>query len=198
MSGRFLFLKNTVDTPGAIAEPPNGHQITILDQYSFDPAALRNVDGLLLGQHLDERHLGAFRISLDAFLDQGGRVAVMGPIVLPFMTCLVPHRPEGDGHREDWLLEVANDHPVSKGVSADDLTYRKGVVGFWARGCIAPPTEAVILTQFQKTGAPVDWVWDSGTGGKLFVHPGNDVWGYAKEPNTSAQVFPQLLDWMAA
>ncbi|WP_375552393.1 hypothetical protein [Rhodophyticola porphyridii] len=198
MSGRFLFLKNTVGTPGAIAAPPNGHEIAVLEQPAFTPDALETVCGLLLGQHLDEYHLGTLRPGLDAFLARGGAVATMGPIAVPYMSILRPHRPEGSGRRDDWILEIAGDHPIVDGVSAGDITFRKGVVGFWARGSIAPPDDARIVTRFAATGAPADWVWHGPQGAKLFVHPGNDVWGYAQEPNSSARIFAQLLDWMAA
>lgn len=197
MTGRFLFLKNTVGTPGAIAAPPGGHAVTILEQADFSPKALRGVDGLLLGQHLDEFHLAGFRDELDGYLAQGGAIAVMGPVAVPYLRGLCAHRAQGEGRRDDWLLEMAEDHPVTRGVAADDLTFRKGVVGFWARGTIAAPAGAQILTRFAATGAPADWVW-TGSGGKLFVHPGNDVWGYTSDPNSSARVFAQLLDWMAA
>jgi len=198
MSGRFLFLKNTVGTPEAIAAPPAGHRIDFLDQYAFTPDALTGMDALLLGQHLDEHHLGGFRTALDGFLDGGGGIAVMGPVARPFLTVLSPHLAIGNGHRDDWVLKNAADHPLMDGVDAQDLTWRKGVVGFWARGTIAPHPSATVLTRFAATGAVADWVWVTPRGGKLFVHPGNDVWGYAGEPNTSARVFPQLLDWMTA
>lgn len=198
MSGRFLFPKNTVGTPKAITDPPNGHRIDIIDQYKFTPGALSDTQALLLGQHLDEHHLQGMHPALDAFLIEGGGIAIMGPVALPPITFLSPHRIAGHGHRDDWILEMAHDHPVMEGVAVDDLTFRKGVVGFWARGTITPHENAQVLTRFATTGAAADWVWESGKGGKLFVHPGNDVWGYASEPNSSARVFPQLLDWLAA
>lgn len=196
MSGRFLFLQNTVGVPGAITAPPNGHEIVILDQYELAPASLSQIDGLLLGQHLDERHLAEHRSMLDAYLAQGGAIAVMGPVALPCLTHLTPHQPVGTGRRDDWLLEMGSVHPVTAGVDPDDLTYRRGVVGFWARGSIAPPDGAQVLTRFAASGVVADWAWSPRGGGRLYVHPGNDVWGYAGDGTSAARVFPQLLDWM--
>ena len=196
MSGRFLFLQNTVGLPTAIADPPIGHEIAVLDQYALSPKNLDGIDGLLLGQHLDERHLTEHRDTLDAYLEQGGAIAVMGPVALPFLTHLAPHEPVGTGRRDDWLLELGAAHPIMAGVDPDDLTYRKGVVGFWARGSIAPPDGAHALTRFTASGVVADWAWSPPAGGRLFVHPGNDVWGYAGDGTTAARVFPQLLDWM--
>jgi len=198
MSGRFLFLKNTVGTPKAISAPPGAHRIDILDQYAFTPDALTGKDAILLGQHLDEHHLSGFKAILDGFFEDGGGIAVMGPVARPFLTVLSPHLAVGNGQRDDWVLENAADHPLMHEVDAHDLTYRKGVVGFWARGTIAPHPGATVLTRFAATGAVADWAWEKENGGRLYVHPGNDVWGYAGEPNSSARVFPQLLDWMAA
>lgn len=198
MRGHFLFLKNTVGTPTAMSHPPKGHGITVLEQPEFSADALNGMTGLLLGQHLDEHHLRAFRPTLDAYLEGGGAVATMGPIAQPFLSILHAHKTVGEGRKSDWMLQIANDHPIVAGVAAPDLSLRKGVVGFWARGTITPPKGAVILTFFTSSGDPADWAWQGTGGGKLFVHPGNDVWGYAAEPNSSARVFPQLLDWMAA
>lgn len=196
MSGRFLFLQNTVGLPPAITDPPNGHEIVILDQYAFAPASLDGIEGLLLSQHLDERHLTEHRDTLDTYLGEGGAVAVMGPVALPFLTYLTPHEPVGTGRRDDWLLELGSAHPIMAGVDPDDLIYRKGVVGFWARGTIAPPDDAEALTRFPTSGLVADWAWSRPAGGRLFVHPGNDVWGYAGDGTSAARVFSQLLDWM--
>ncbi|MEM9973276.1 MAG: hypothetical protein AAF771_03780 [Pseudomonadota bacterium] len=198
MRGRVLFLKNTVGTPRAILKPPGGHRIDIVDQYDLTPEVLEGTKVLLLGQHLDEHHLKGMQGFLEVFLEKGGGIAVMGPIAQRLLPVLSPHRPVGSGRRGDWILEIAEAHPVMAGVRAKDLTYRKGVVGFWARGTIPPCADAKILTRFAASEAAADWLWESVRGGKLFVHPGNDVWGYVDEPNTSALVFPQLLDWMAA
>lgn len=54
------------------------------------------------------------------------------------------------------------------------------------------------LTRFARSGRGVDLAWQRPGGGRLFLHPGNDVWGYAFDPTPAARVFPQLLAWMEA
>ncbi|MEM9754357.1 MAG: hypothetical protein AAF914_00105 [Pseudomonadota bacterium] len=198
MTPRFLFLQNTVGVPPGLQRCAGAAEITVIDQYDFTPDALTDHQGLLISQHIDELHLRDIRDELDAFLARGGAIAVMGPVAMPYLTQLSPHQTEGTGPAKDWVLEMAGAHPVMAGVTADDISYRKGVVGFWARGRIAPIEGAAVVTRFSASGAPADWAWEAASGGKLFVHPGNDVWGYAAETTSAARVFPQMLAWMAA
>ncbi|MEM6635787.1 MAG: hypothetical protein AAF667_07850 [Pseudomonadota bacterium] len=196
--GRFLYLLNTVGTPKFIADPPRGHTITVVDQYEFERSDLDGVDGLLLSQHLDETHLGELRVTLAAFLDDGGTVSLNGPISKPFLD------PPGAYHglptqaARDWLIEMDTLHPITRGVRAEDLSMRMGVIGFWARGYFEAPSNAVVLTRFAVSGKPADWVWRSPGGGALLVHPGNDIWGYAGDDTTARPFFAQFLDWAGA
>ncbi|MEM1416297.1 MAG: hypothetical protein AAGH15_15420, partial [Myxococcota bacterium] len=166
---RFLFLQNTVALARSIAEPPPGTAIRVIDQYAFRPEDLADVAGVLFCQHLDERHLGERRAVWDAFLSRGGALAVNGPFARPFLSALAPYRPSGDGSAAGWMLELAEAHPITAGVAAKDLSYRRGVVGFWARGGSTPPNGARVLTRFVATGGVADWAWVAPGGGRLFV-----------------------------
>ncbi len=194
--GGLLFLKNTVATPKGIAQARAEHGIRVLDQYAFTPRDLEGAAGLLLSQHVDERHLSEHRAALEGFLARGRAIAINGPFVLPALGVLAPYEPVGDGSAEPWALELASPHPITEGVRAEDLTFRRGVVGFWGRGTSKPPRDAVVLTRYGRSGSPADWVWRAPGGGRLFVHPGNDVWGWATRSTSAARVFPQLLGWM--
>ncbi|MEM6730817.1 MAG: hypothetical protein AAF658_04635 [Myxococcota bacterium] len=193
--GRFVFLQNTVKTPESLQKAHRGHVIDIVDQYDFDRSTLSGADGLLLSQHLDERHLHENRALLTGFLASGGNIALNGPVAAPYLD------PPGTYHAvethagQGWKLTMAAPHPITEGVNAHDLTYRRGVIGFWARGTFSLPASATTLTLFKDSKRPVDYVWRSPGGGWLFVHPGNDVWGYSLMETSARRVFPQLLDW---
>jgi hypothetical protein len=197
MMGRFLFLRNTVNTPAGIAMPPSDHVIDVLDQYDLERLALDGYDGLLLSMHADQRHLEEMRPWLDAFLDRGRTIAVNGQVVRRFADGLSLYEPRPGRTRADLEIQITALHPILRGVAETDLTFRKSVAGFWGRGRVPPPRGASILSTVGDPDWPVDWVWQRPSGGWLFMHAGNDVWGYAQDDSTAARVFPQLLDWIA-
>lgn len=191
----FLFLLNTVETPKHIAFPPKGHDVRVVDQYAFKDSDLVGVDGLLLSQHLDERHLGENGGSLSTFLYSGGVISLNGPVARPFLDPPGAYYPLPTRSARDWVLDIVADHPVTAGVRAEDITARRGVIGFWARGYFEAPADATVLTRFASSQKPADWLWEPARGGAVLVHPGNDIWGYAGDETSASAFFPQFLDW---
>ncbi|MEM0937111.1 MAG: hypothetical protein AAGJ91_14560 [Pseudomonadota bacterium] len=194
---RFVYLLNTVGPPRSIAEPPDGHLTSIVDQYDLDAVVLEGAQGVLLSQHLDERHLGEHAALLRGFLERGGAVVLNGPVARPYLDPPGAYTPLAATGARDWLLEIGAAHPIMTGVRAEELSYRRGVIGFWARGFFAPPEQAVVLTRFAASGHAADYVWTNAAGGRLFVHPGNDIWGYSGDGTTAAPIFARVLDWCA-
>ena len=94
---------------------------------------------------------------------------------------------------EDLDVRRAAPHPVWDGVAVEDLTSRRGVVGFYARGWHAPPEGARILHTIGPAELPVDFVYRVGAGRVLF-HGGNDLWTFAANTSTR-RLTPQLLAW---
>jgi hypothetical protein len=86
-------------------------------------------------------------------------------------------------------------HPVFEGVDMADLTYRRGVAGFYARGHNPPPPGAIALTGLGPGRAPCDWVYERPAGGRIFMHAGNDLWMYAGSVCSAARMVPQLCRW---
>lgn len=195
---RFLFLWSTSDLPDPIHRPPPAHAIVPLDQYDLDglpDAELAAFNGLIVSSHADQRHLETQRERLDAFLDTGS-ILVNGPVAYPFLPELLarfeplPRR----GVRE-LAVALTGAHPVLAGVDASDLTYRHGVAGFWGRGRQPHPAGAEVLTVLGPDRVPLDWSCERLGGGRLFVHPGNDVWTFAGD-TSAGRLWPQLLDWL--
>ncbi|MEM6532294.1 MAG: hypothetical protein AAF654_06700 [Myxococcota bacterium] len=193
--GHFLFLQNTVETPKGISSPVDGHRIAIEDQYALDVSTLSRFNGVLLSQHLDERHLAENHDAFERYLANGGAVVLNGPSARPlFQPGAYKAIPAPGGYA--WRLDLADPHPITEGIEPQDLSYRRGVIGFWARGHFVLPRHAVPLTVFSHSHQPVDFVWHRPEGGRVFVHPGNDVWGWAHAETTARRFFPQLLDWL--
>ncbi len=90
------------------------------------------------------------------------------------------------------------EHPVWAGVEPEDLTFRRGVAGFYGRAYLPSlPDGALIVHALGEIDRPLDAVYHYGEGAVL-VHRGNDLWGYLHAPNTAARMTPHLLDWLGA
>ncbi|MEO0382715.1 MAG: hypothetical protein AAF234_04095 [Pseudomonadota bacterium] len=195
--GHFIFLQNTVSVPAGIAAPPGDHAVDVIDQYELAGHDLSNADGVLLSQHLDEQHLIECAPMLDRYLRQGGSISLNGPVYQPYLNGLGCYAPLPSGKAQDWILRFETKHRITDGLIADDLTYRQGVIGFWARGSFPPPLNSTVLTRMIGDDTAADFVWHRDGGGRVVVHPGNDVWFVHNDATSAGRFYANMLDWMA-
>lgn len=169
-----------------------------LDPYRLADVDLSGVRGVLAGAHVDQVFLRAHRPLLDRFVAGGGRLVVCGQVVLPFVAGLCPFRPLAYRGVADLTVHRLADHPVWHGVDPADLTFRRGVAGFYGRGYYPdPPADALLVHGLGPRRLTLDAVYPHGAG-EVLVHGGNDLWGYAEDDTTAARMTPSLLDWVLA
>ena len=178
--------------------PCYGPRFHRLPQYALGEAALAPYRAMLIGTHHDQRHLAAQQAVLTRYLDGGGTIVFCGHVVYPFLAGLGVFRPSGSGRLADLRVRRAAEHPLFAGVEADDLTFRRGVAGFYGRGGSDPPTDALVLNTVGEDALAVDWLWRRPQGGRLLLHSGNDMWMHWHDDTTAARIGPQLLDWLLA
>ena len=153
-------------------------RIMPVDIYSLDTQPLEEFSALLIGMHVDQRFLAARGRRLDQFLERGNTVIVSGQIAHPFLRGLAPFQPLRDYRVQDLMVRREAAHPVWDGVVEDELTFRRGVAGFYGRGWHQPPEGATVIHSIGADRHPVDFVYRVGAGRVLF-HGGNDLWQYA-------------------
>ncbi|WP_037066753.1 hypothetical protein [Pseudonocardia acaciae] len=167
-----------------------------LDLYALPSADLTGVRGMLLGAHVDQVFLRAHRPLLDDFVRGGGRLVVCGQVVLPFVAGLCPFAPLAYRSVADLTVHRLAEHPVWHGVDTADLTFRRGVAGFYGRGHYPElPASALVVHGLGPQRLPLDAVYPHGSG-EVLVHGGNDLWGYAEDDTTAARMTPALLGWV--
>ncbi len=160
------------------------------------PDALRDVGAVLIPMHADQRHLATVQPVLERFLATGGTVVVCGQIAHPFLRDLRPFVPLAPMSRAELAVRIETDHPIWAGIEPRDLTFRRGVAGFYGRGENPPPPGASILTTVGRGRMALDWLSERLEGGRLLVHGGNDLWSFADDDSTAARLAPQLLAWL--
>ncbi|MHA6782595.1 hypothetical protein ACVGOW_16620 [Pseudonocardia saturnea] len=182
-----------MDTRGGGLEVP-GHDVHELDLYDLGTADLAAFPVLVVPPMADQEHLALHRDAVRAYLDGGGVVVFGGHLHrdwLPGTSRFVPvHPPSLRAYR---VAEVV-DHPIFNGVRAEDLTTRRGVAGFFARGHHPPPPGAEVLVRLAG-GEPVTYVDRVSTGGTIVVHATGDLLALGEHDGTGARVPGQLVEW---
>ena len=164
-------------------------------QYDLDGVRLADYAALMLPAHLDQRWFGTQTARVTAFLDGGGTLVFNGHVAWPMLPEFRPFVPLASRRLDDLRVNRLAAHPVFDGVAEEELTFRRGVAGFYGRGHNPPPDGAVALHGLGPGGAPVDWVWERPRGGRILMHAGNDLWMYAGAADTTGRIVPQLIAW---
>lgn len=171
--------------------------LTRIDQYDLPGTEIQEFAGLVVSSQADQDFLYRHRERLRTYLDAGGVVVFSGHLSrqwLPGAGTFVPPRIDTP---DDYTVVEARPHPVFEGVSTDDLTYQRGVAGFFARGHNPPPDGATVLLRL-RGGEPVVYVDHVTTEGTILVHSGNDLACLDRRDTTAAKVPPQLVSWVRA
>lgn len=180
-----------------LTHPVTSSRVLGLDIYELKHVALERFAGLLLSTHADQRFLQTTRGKLERFLQGGGTLVFCGHLAYPFLPELTPFVPLTVRSHEDYRVWRVSEHPIFAGVDTEDLTFRKGVAGFYGRGHNPPPAGAQVLQRLSSPeGPPVDYVYCRAGGGRVLVHAGNDIWMYAGDDTSANRIAPQLLDWI--
>lgn len=166
-----------------------------IDHYALGEAPLEDYAALLLPAHLDQRYLGTLAERMEGFLNGGGTLVFNGHVAWPMLPEFQRFVPLAKTGLADLQVHRLSPHPVFDGVDTGDLTYRRGVAGFYARGHNPPPEGAVALHGLGPDRAPCDWVIHRPAGGRILMHAGNDLWMYAAADNSAARIVPQLCAW---
>lgn len=166
-----------------------------IDMYELPRVDLSRVSGLVVSSQVDQEFLYRHRDRVRAFLDAGGVVAFSGHLSRQWLPGARCFRPKSIESHDDYTVVEANPHPVFQGVEMEDLTYHRGVAGFFARGHHPPPDGSTTVLRF-TSGEPVVYVDEVSTNGTIFAHSGNDLISFGRRPSTAARVPGQLVAWM--
>jgi hypothetical protein len=173
-----------------IRNPEGGEwsdRVERLDCYALGSTNLTRYAALIITPSVDQEYLARTRHMISSYLDGGGVVVFGGHLNggwLPGASAFIPLANRSlAGYR---VAEVA-DHPIFRGKQPDELTFRRGVAGFFARGHHPIPAGAEVLTRLSG-GEPATYLDRVSTAGTIVVQATSDLLGYCGEA---------LLDWIA-
>lgn len=168
--------------------------IVLHDLYELPALSLERFGSLLISMHCDQRFLAECAAQIASFLDNGGTVVANGHFAYPFLPGMTGYHTIEGARLHDFAIVRVTDHPIWQGVSAHDLTYRRGVAGFYARVWHDAPAGAQVINGLGHAGRPVDLLYSVGRG-RVLHHGGNDLWQFSGNDSTG-RISRQLVDWL--
>ncbi|MBD8505152.1 hypothetical protein HT102_01430 [Hoyosella sp. G463] len=176
----------------------NGYEITHLDCYDIPAIDLTEHDVLIVQSTIDQDHLARHRSSIRQFLEAGGVLIYGGHLHRDWLPGAAPFVPVAKPSLAAYRIAEVADHPVFAGISAEDLCFRRGVAGFFARGQHAPPDGAEVLARLSG-GEAVTYIDRVTTPGTILLQATCDLVGYGDGlEGPVARLTTQVLDWAAA
>lgn len=169
--------------------------LDLIDTYDLAEADLDAYAGLIIEGMVDQEHLYRHRDVIHGYLAAGGVVVFSGQLFRPWLPGCGPFVPKRIRSRHDYEITIAAPHPIFDGVTSDDLTRRRGVAGFFARGHHPPPPGVeTILTL--PDGEPVVYIDRTTTAGVILAHSGHSLLGWGEPESRAARIDGQLLSWI--
>ncbi|MGH3934602.1 MAG: hypothetical protein ACRDS1_06445 [Pseudonocardiaceae bacterium] len=174
-----------------IRNPESGEwsgRIERVDCYALGSTDLTRYHALIITPNVDQEYLTRTRHVIRSYLD-GGAVLIFGGHLrgdwLPGASAFVPL---ANRSLATYRVTEVADHPIFLGKGPDELTFRRGVAGFFARGHHPIPAGAEVLTRLSG-GEPATYLDRVSTEGTIVVQATSDLLGYSGEA---------LLDWAVA
>lgn len=180
--------------PAYEREPLRSHRLSPIDVYDLPATDLSPFAGLIVGGAADQEFLFQNKEVIRDFLGAGKTLVFSGHLFREWLPGCGLFVPKVIDSVKDYSVTLEDEHPVFEGVDPADLTFRRGVAGFFARGHHPPPPGAQILARLGGV-EPIVYVDRSTTEGVILAHSGNDLLGFA-DGGTADRIVPQLIGWI--
>jgi hypothetical protein len=158
-----------------------------LDCYALGSTDLARYAALIITPNVDQEHLARQHRVIRDYLDGGGVVVFGGHLHRDWLPGASPFVPLTNQSLSGYRVVEVADHPIFRGVG-NELTFRRGVAGFFARGHHPVPPGAEVLTRLAG-GEPSTYLDRVSTAGTILVQATSDLLSYCGTA---------LLDWILA
>lgn len=189
---------NAFGEAGRAMAPSNipSEHISIIDQYELTAETLKPFSVLIVTDFIDQEYLYEQKDAILQFLNEGKIVVACTHVFRPWLPNVNPFMPKEIRKHSDYEMKTTNTPEFFDGVNMNELAYRKGVSGFYARGYHpAPPYDAQILLTFLD-GTPITYVDRTSTKGTIVAHSARDLTSYATGENTTKLIASQFKKWL--
>ena len=169
---------------------------TIIDQYAFAEMDLSCFKAIVVHDFIDQIFMEKHKEKIADFLNEGKIVVWGGHLATPWLPGCPLFTPAEIKQHSDYRISIAKEHPIFAGVDPDDMTYNKGVAGFFSRGSHTPvPADAEVLLLLAGE-IPITYIDRKTTKGTIFVHAGRDLFAQRMQEKSTDRISEQLLQWI--
>ena len=164
----------------------------VIDQYDLEDYDLLGAGHkfMVIDEFVDQEYMTLCKDKIQAFLDQGNILLFQGHLFRHWIPGASLFVPKMIRHHSDYQITVL-DHPIFEGVLSDDLTYNKGVAGFFSRGHHPLPEGAEVLLRLAGE-EPITYIDRNSSKGTIIMHAGRYLFGYESWSNSAARIADQL------
>lgn len=170
-------------------------RFAVIDHYELHTTDLRPYICLTIGGHCDQEYLTRHKDIIRSFLDDGKIVIFGGHLFRPWLPGGSDFIPREIRNHWDYQLSIVQEEPFFMGVDTFELTYRKGVAGFVARGHHPLPPGAIPLLALPG-GEPTLYIDRHSTKGTLLVASGASPLGMGGQGETTRPISERVLGWI--
>ncbi|KZF12530.1 hypothetical protein A2J03_17190 [Rhodococcus sp. EPR-157] len=173
-----------------------GFDVSPIDCYELSDSALVPFSVLVMSSTVDQEHLSRIRDVVRRFLDAGKVVIFGGHLHRDWLPGAGHFKPVAPPSRTAYQVAEVAAHPVFEGVELGDMSTRRGVSGFFARGHHPVPEGAEVLVRLAG-GEPTTYIDRMSTPGTILVHATGDLFAYSVgiEDSTASKIPEQLAAW---
>lgn len=170
--------------------------VKVMDQYELADYDLPRAGHkfLMVDEFVDQELMLDQREKVMSFLDRGNILFFAGHLFRRWIPGASLFVPKTINHHLDYTVTVL-DHPIFAGVESEDITYNKGVAGFFCRGHHPLPEGAEVLLRLAG-GEPITYADRQSTKGTILLHSGRNLFQYRHRANTSGRIAEQLKQWL--
>jgi len=180
----------------AVHEGQEHANTAVIDQYELKRYDLIEAGHkfLIIDEFIDQELMVEQKDQIEAFLNQGNLVFFAGHLFrhwIPGSSLFVPKKINS---HLDYVVTVL-DHPIFEGVLSEDVTYNRGVSGFFSRGHHPTPEGAEILLKLPG-GEPITYIDRRSSKGTILLHAGRNLMNYRNRDNSAGRIGGQLNSWL--
>lgn len=167
----------------------------IIDMYDLPDYDISVHKFAVIDSYIDQELMMKQSKQIRLFLDQGNILLFSGHLFRPWLPGGSLFVPKTIRNHSDYNVCFPKQHPIFEGVKSEDLTYNRGVSGFFARGHHPLPPHAEVLLTLSG-GEPITYIDRYSTKGTIFLHSGSNLLRYSNPVNTAGRISSQLKGWL--
>lgn len=174
----------------------NDSNTVVIDQYDwphYDVFAHQH-KFLIIDEYVDQELMFQYKDKVAAFLDAGNVLFFAGHLFKQWIPGANLFVPKPIASHLDYEVKLIG-HPVFAGVKSEDITYSKGVAGFFCRGHHPLPKGAEVMLELAGN-IPITYTDRVSSKGAIIVHAGRNLLSKGRADNSSSKIKPQLMVWL--